>query len=274
MKKIILMFCFAILGMSVLTSCHSVSPDADEEAVIVKKPWFIGHGGVEQQAVPTGLTWCWWSTSGYYFKIVPVRHEITLDDLFSDDNTPLDFHTVIITQIEQGKSPILLQNYGEKWFDTNLNNYFCNLVRDHISQHSSFDLMSNRQVLNQIDTKIRKQMQDYVNALSKKKQMPIIIKEVIIGKATPNKEQLDEMNRTAKVVQAKQTQEREYEVQIAREKAERQKAKADKAYMEEMNLSASQFINLKWIETVANKQGANIDVMVGPAESMWNIRRN
>lgn len=274
MKKIILMFCFAILGMSVLTSCHSVSPDADEEAVIVKKPWFIGHGGVEQQAVQTGLTWCWWSTSGYYFKIVPVRHEITLDDLFSDDNTPLDFHTVIITQIEQGKSPILLQNYGEKWFDTNLNNYFCNLVRDHISQHSPFDLMSNRQVLNQIDTKIRKQMQDYVNALSKKKQMPIIIKEVIIGKATPNKEQLDGMNRTAKVVQAKQTQEREYEVQIAREKAERQKAKADKAYMEEMNLSASQFINLKWIETVANKQGANIDVMVGPAESMWNIRRN
>ena len=169
MKKIILMFCFAILGMSALTSCHSVSPDADEEAVIVKKPWFIGHGGVEQQAVQTGLTWCWWSTSGYYFKIVPVRHEITLDDLFSDDNTPLDFHTVIITQIEQGKSPILLQNYGEKWFDTNLNNYFCNLVRDHISQHSPFDLMSNRQVLNQIDTKIRKQMQDYVNALSKKK---------------------------------------------------------------------------------------------------------
>jgi regulator of protease activity HflC (stomatin/prohibitin superfamily) len=274
MKKIILMFCIAILGMSALTSCHSVSPDADEEAVIVKKPWFIGHGGVEQQAVQTGLTWCWWSTSGYYFKIVPVRHEITLDDLFSDDNTPLDFHTVIITQIEQGKSPILLQNYGEKWFDTNLNNYFCNLVRDHISQHSPFDLMSNRQVLNQIDTKIRKQMQDYVNALSKKKQMPIIIKEVIIGKATPNKEQLNEMNRTAKVVQAKQTQEREYEVQIAREKAERQKAKADKAYMEEMNLSAGQFINLKWIETVANKQGANIDVMVGPAESMWNIRRN
>lgn len=101
-----------------------------------------------------------------------------------------------------------------------------------------------------------------------------ILHEVLCGKATPNKEQLNEMNRTAKVVQAKQTQEREYEVQIAREKAERQKAKADKAYMEEMNLSAGQFINLKWIETVANKQGANIDVMVGPAESMWNIRRN
>ena len=115
-------------------------------------------------------------------------------------------------------------------------------------------------------------MQNYIAQLSKKKEMPVIIKEVIIGKATPNKQQLDEMNRTAKVVQAKQTQEREYEVQIAREKAERQKAKADKAYMDEMNLSATQFINLKWIETVANKQGANIDVLVGGgSDPIWNI---
>ena len=197
-----------------------------------------------------------------------------MDDLFSDDNTPLDFHTVIITQIERGKSPILLQNYGEDWFNTNINNYFCNLVRDHISQHSPFDLMSNRAVLNDIDTKIRQQMQNYIAQLSKKKEMPVIIKEVIIGKATPNQQQLDEMNRTAKVVQAKQTQEREYEVQIAREKAERQKAKADKAYMDEMNLSATQFINLKWIETVANKQGANIDVLVGGgSDPIWNIKR-
>lgn len=274
MKKLMSVMTLLLVSILTFTSCHSVSPDADEEAVIVKKPWFIGHGGVEPDAVPTGLTWCWWSTHGYYFKIVPVRHEIAMDDLFSDDNTPLDFHTVIITQIERGKSPILLQNYGEDWFNTNINNYFCNLVRDHISQHSPFDLMSNRAVLNDIDTKIRQQMQNYIAQLSKKKEMPVIIKEVIIGKATPNQQQLDEMNRTAKVVQAKQTQEREYEVQIAREKAERQKAKADKAYMDEMNLSATQFINLKWIETVANKQGANIDVLVGGgSDPIWNIKR-
>ena len=133
--------------------------------------------------------------------------------------------------------------------------------------------MSNRQVLSTIDKKILKQMQDYVATLSKHKPMPVIIKDVIIGKATPNKEQLAEMNRTAKMVQAKQTQEREYEVQVAREKAERQKAVADKAYMSEMNLSPQQFIQLKWVETVAQKQGANIDVLVGPAEHMWNIKR-
>lgn len=272
MKKLLI---FAVSAMSMLvslSSCISVSPDADEEAVLVKKPWIFGHGGVDDIPVRSGLEWRALSTSAEYFKIVPVRNEVFLDDIFSDDNTPLDFHSVIVTQVVAGKSPVLLQNYGKDWFKTNLYNYFCNLVRDHISQHSPFDLMSNREVLNEIDVKITQQMRNYVEELSKKKELPVIVREVIIGKATPNKEQLAEMNRTARVVQAKQTQEREYEVQVAREKAERQKAKADKAYMEEMNLSAGQFINLKWIETVANKQGANIDVMVGPAETMWNVK--
>ena len=76
----------------------------------------------------------------------------------------------------------------------------------------------------------------------------------MIGKAIPNKEQLEEMNRTAKAVQAKQTQEREQEMQIAREKAERQRAIADKAYMNEMNLSATQFIKLKACDIIAQKQ--------------------
>lgn len=257
-----------------ISSCHGVRPGADEEAVLIKKPWFFGHGGVDLNPVQTGLTWCVFSTSSEYFKIVPVRHEVKLDDIFSDDNTPLDFKSVVITQIEKGKSPILLQNYGTDWFTVNLYNYFCNVVREHVSQHSPFDLMSNREVLAEIDKKVLSQMQSYVAQLSKTKEMPVIIKDVIIGKATPNKEQLEEMNRTAKVVQAKQTQEREYEVQIVREKAEKQKAKADKAYMNEMNLSPSQFINLKWIETISSKQGANIDVLIGSgSDPIWNIKR-
>lgn len=83
-----------------------------------------------------------------------------------------------------------------------------------------------------------------------------------------------EMNKTARAVQAKQTQEREAEVQFAREKAERQRAKADKAYMEEMHLNTADFISLKWIETIASKNGANIDVLVGNGTTnMWNVRR-
>ena len=274
MKKFLVAFLFAVVAMASMTSCHGVRPEADEEAVLIDKPWFFGHGGVDMTPVQTGLTWVWWSTSSETFKIVPFKHQVDMNDLFSDDNTPLDFHTVIITQIKKGKSPILLKNYGVNWFDTNLFNYYSNLVRDHISQHSPFDLMSNRAILNEIDAKVLKQMQDYVAKLSKEKEFPVIVRQVTIGQAIPNKEQLAEMNNTAKAVQAKQTQEREAEVQLAREKAERQRAKADKAYREELGLSTQDFISLKWIETIAAKQGANIDVLVGGNTSqMWNVRR-
>ena len=275
MKKFLTTFSIAIMAMFSLTSCMGCTTvDADEETVLIDKPWFFGHGGVQEKAVETGLEWIWWSTDTETFKIIPIKHQVDMNDLFSDDNTPLDFHTIIITQIEKGKTPILLQNYGVDWFNTNIYNEYCNLVRDHISQHSPFDLMSNRAILNDIDAKVLKQMQDFVAKLSKEKEFPIIIRQVTIGKATPNEKQLEEMNNTAKAVQAKQTQEREAEVQLAREKAERQRAKADKAYMEEMHLSTSDFISLKWIETIAAKNGANIDVLVGGnSTSMWNVRR-
>lgn len=269
---------FAILSIAVfaalITSCHGVRPEAGEEAVLIYKPWFFGHGGVDDDPVETGLTWCWWSTSSEYFKIIPTKQQVDMNDLVSNDNTPLDFHTVVITKIKTGKSPILLENYGTDWFNTNIYNYYCNRVRDYVSQHSPFDLMSNREVLNEIDEKLLKEIRAYVAELSKEKEFPVEIKQVIVGKAIPNKEQLAEMNNTAKAVQAKQTQEREVEVQIAREKAERQRAIADKAYQNEMGLTAAQFIQLKAWDIIAKKDGANIDVLYNAdgTTKMWNVK--
>lgn len=274
MKKLMNLLAVALVSIATLSSCHFVAPAADEEAVLIYHPVLWGHGGVDDEAVETGLAWCWWSTGSEKFKIVPQKQQVDMEDLVSNDNTPLDFHTVIITQIKKGKSPVLLQNYGTDWFNTNIYNHYCNRVRDYVSQHSPFDLMSNREVLNEIDTKLLREMRQFVADLSKEKEFPIEIKQVIIGKAIPNKEQLEEMNRTAKAVQAKQTQEREQEMQQAREKAERQRAIADKAYMNEMNLSAGQFIQLKAWDIIKEKQGANIDVLFNAdgTTKMWNVK--
>lgn len=274
MKKLMNLLAVALISIATLSSCHFVAPAADEEAVLIYHPIIWGHGGVDDEAVETGLAWCWWSTGSETFKIVPQKQQVDMDDLVSNDNTPLDFHTVIITQIKKGKSPVLLQNYGTDWFNTNIYNHYCNRVRDYVSQHSPFDLMSNREVLNEIDTKLLREMRQFVADLSKEKEFPIEIKQVIIGKAIPNKEQLEEMNRTAKAVQAKQTQEREQEMQQAREKTERQRAIADKAYMNEMNLSAGQFIQLKAWDIIKEKQGANIDVLFNAdgTTKMWNVK--
>lgn len=52
------------------------------------------------------------------------------------------------------------------------------------------------------------------------------------------------------------------------------RAIADKAYMREMNLTTAEFIALRQWEIIEEKDGANIDVLVGGnTQSMWNVRR-
>lgn len=54
MKKSICYLVIAFVSI-VMSSCHGVRPDADEESVLIDKPWFFGHGGVREKPVKTGL---------------------------------------------------------------------------------------------------------------------------------------------------------------------------------------------------------------------------
>ena len=148
-----------------------------------------------------------------------------------------------------------------------------NYTREEVSKYSPFDLVSNREVLNKIDSAVMSKMTKYVEHLSKEKEFPIIIKAVVTGAAKPNKDQLTEMNRTAALIQKKESEQRNKEMEIVRAEAETARAQADKAYQNAMGLSSEQFIQLKYIEMIDKKQGANIDVMIGGANPMWNIRR-
>ena len=274
MKKIFYFFCIAVFAMFTLSSCHSVEVGADEEAVLVMQPWFFGHGGVDESPVSAGLTWVAWTTYSETFKIVPLRYDEKFNDIFSDDNTPLDFNTYINIQIEKGKTPILLQNYGRDWYKNNIQQEYCNKVRDCVSMYSPFDLISNREVNAKIDSIVLQHMRNYVKKKSQEAEMPIKIISVTTGKASPNDEQLNEMNLTAAAIQKTKTQERLKEMETVREAAEKQRAKADKAYMREMNLSPDQYIQLRAWSIIEQKQGANIDVLFdGSSQHMWNIRR-
>ena len=276
MKKFFYFFCIiAVFAMFTLTSCHSVEVGADEEAVLVMQPWIFGHGGVDKSPVSTGLEWCAITTYGVPFKIVPVQYDETFDDIFSNDNTPLDFSTYIVIQVEKYKTPILLQNYGSDWYKNNIQQVYRNKVRDCVSLYSPFDLISNREVNAKIDSIVLEYMRKYVETKSQEADMPIKIISVTTGKASPNDEQKKEMNLTAAAIQKTKTQERLKEMETVREAAEKQRAKADKAYMREMNLSADQYIQLRAWSIIEQKQGANIDVLFdgGSSQHMWNIRR-
>lgn len=258
------------------SSCTRVAPGADEEAVLIMQPWIFGHGGVSKEPVETGLEWCAPTTDYRIFKISPVAYEVFLDDIVSDENTPLDFNMVIILRVIKGKSPILLQNYGEYWYENSIKSEYVNRAVYHISNYSPFDLTSNRDVLAKIDSMVRADMMAYIAKLSEVAEFPVLVEKVITGKAIPNEKQMNEMNNTAAQIQAKQTQERRAEMEVAREKAERQRAIADKAYMREMNLSVDQFIGLKAWEVIGAKKDANIDVLYNVSDGatkMWNINK-
>ena len=251
-----------------VSSCSSAAPDAGQEGVFIKKPLFFGDGGVDPVPAKTGLEYCAWTTDVVYVTMTPVAYNEVIDDVLSDNRTPIDVKPVIYLQVEEGKSPALIENYGEKWYDNNLKRIIIDELVAQIGEFSAADLLSNQVVIDSINRHTKAYIDNYIAKLSKNKPFPVKCLSVSLGKA-----KLSEMNTTAKMIQMKESQSRRFEAESAREAAERQRALADKAYMQSMNLSPEQYIQLKYIEMIEKKQGANIDVMVGPATSMWNVRR-
>lgn len=276
MKKKSMLSVLSLCLMLGMNSCINVAPGAGEEAVLIHKPYFFGHGGIDEKPVETGRQYEWFSTSYVIVSMLPQKFDEKLDDAASNDNTLLDFNTQIQLQVEDNKSPVLIKNYGKDWYVNVIQEVYRNTVRNYISKFGPFDLMSNREVLDSINFAVKNDMERYIDELSVKSgELPIDVVNVVVGRAIPNEKQKAEMDNTAAATQAKRTEESRYEMLKAKEAAERQRAIADKAYQEEMGLSADQFIQLKAWEVIEKKDGANIDVLVGSngASNMWNVRR-
>lgn len=276
MKKKAMLSVLSLCLVAGLSSCINVAPGAGEEAVLIHKPYIFGHGGIDDKPVETGRQYEWFSTSYVIVSMLPQKFDEKLDDAASNDNTLLDFNTQIQLQVEDNKSPVLIKNYGNNWYVNVIQEVYRNTVRNYISKFGPFDLMSNREVLDSINFAVKGDMERYIDELSAKSgELPIDVVNVVVGRAIPNEKQKAEMDNTAAATQAKRTEESRFEMLKAKEAAERQRAIADKAYQEEMGLSADQFIQLKAWEVIEKKEGANIDVLVGAngASNMWNVRR-
>ena len=276
MKKKTMLSMLSLCLVAGLTSCINVAPSAGEEAVLIHKPYIFGHGGVDDKPVETGRQYEWFSTDYVIVSMLPQKFDEKLDDAASNDNTLLDFNTQIQLQVEDNKSPVLIKNYGSNWYINVIQEVYRNTVRNYISKFGPFDLMSNREVLDSINIAVKRDMENYIASLSKKHgTLPVDVVNVVIGRALPNEKQKAEMDNTAAATQAKRTEESRREMLVAREAAERQRAIADKAYQKELGLSTEQFIELRAWEIIAEKQGANIDVLfdAGGTNKMWNVRR-
>ena len=86
--------------------------DAGEEGVLIKKPWFFGHGGVEPEPIKTGLTWTAFSTSVERVNVKPFSITELFDDLITIDNNPVDFYVNTTFKHTEGKTPELVEKFG------------------------------------------------------------------------------------------------------------------------------------------------------------------
>lgn len=266
--KLIKLLTFVIFSLTMITlsSCSVATVNADEELVFVKKPIMFGSGGVDQTPLTSGSQWRWFSTDEVIFKVSPVQYEEKFEDIFTSDNTPIDLSANILLQIEKGKTPTLLTNFGEKWYDNNIRVQFVKYVRDEISKYPMKELTSKREIYDSVEMVVNEKVQQII----KDKNVPVNVLAVIVNRAVPKEDVMEELTRTAIQIQAQETQEQREKTESKREAAEIKRAQADRAYQREMNLTSEQYIKLRAleiekekVEMVKNKNNVKVNMLMG-----------
>ena len=99
MKARWLVFAWLAACGALLAGCSTQSPGAGHEVVLIEKPWFFGHGGVNPEPVRTGLTFSAITTSGIDVNMQPQKFEALMSDTMTADGVPISFHAVIVLQV-------------------------------------------------------------------------------------------------------------------------------------------------------------------------------
>lgn len=274
MTKFLKFSFLALLMLTCLTSCYRVSPDAGVESVLVSKPMFFGHGGVDPVPVNTGSTWVAMTTDHTEFVITPITITEDFKNMIPSDNTPVSFSAYLKVQAIQGQTPRLYSKFSEKWYEHSLQATFRTLVRDRASQFKMLELASKRE----ISAKLEKDIFAEISAYAKKLNIPVDILQVSIGAITPPQEVLTETKNTAAQNQSILTQASRANAETARKQAEINKADADKAYRTEMGMTTAEYLQLRHLEIEKEKvelikDNKNISIIFGNASPVLPIKQ-
>src|SRR5579862_3213990 len=116
MKQFIALFALTLGG------CSVYSPDAGHEVVLIEKPWFFGHGGVDPDPVKTGRTFAAITTEGVDVYMQPQRFEDDLPYTMTSDGVPISFHAIVTLRVVD--SVALIKNFGPNWYQNNVEQPF------------------------------------------------------------------------------------------------------------------------------------------------------
>lgn len=259
---------FVVSLVFLLSACHRVAPDAGHEAVLIKKPWFFGHGGVSSAPVLSGATWVAVSTDAVIVSKQPQQFAVHFEDLMSSDGVPLDFDAVIRLQITD--SVKLIKDFGPHWYQNNILAEFQNRVRQAVRKHGMNETAISTKAIEEIDDEITASMQKYLDSIS----FPAKLIQVTVGKANPPDSVKHQRIQTASEQQRQETEKQKKLAEDQRKQAEISRASADNAYREAMQLSPEQFLRLETINMQKSVcQKGNCTFVVGSVAPILGVSK-
>jgi regulator of protease activity HflC (stomatin/prohibitin superfamily) len=246
MKKVVL-----VLVVLASAGCGYARAGAGEEVVLVRKPWFFGHGGIDPEPVRAGSKIIAWSTSESVVNMQPRTFIQHYTDMFTNDGVPLEFN--VATRLQVTDSVRMAREFGvweyqnenkelwPGWFGNNMMKPIENFVRQAVRKHGLNETAINPTAIDSIDAEVFAA----INAEIMRINLPVKLLGFTVGKATPPDAVKNQRIATAEQQQRKLTEDQRKLAEDARLAAEESRAKADNAYRNQMGLNSEQFVQLE-----------------------------
>lgn len=229
-------------AMLLVSGCSTYGPDAGYEVVLVEKPWFFGHGGVDADPVKTGRTFTAITTDGVEVYMQPKKYETVMDDTMTSDGVPISFHAIMVLQVTDSVG--LIKTFGPNWYQNNVEEPFKTMVRQAVRKRGMNETAISTTALDAIDTEIKDSLVAFISA----KALPVKLVTMTVGRANPPDSVKHQRIETATQEQRIQTEMQTKLAEDKRKSAEESRAIADNAYRQAIGLSPEQYVQLKRIE--------------------------
>ena len=235
--------CVSVVGMLLLfVGCIAI--EAGHEGVLVEQPYFFGHGGVDPVPSKTGRVSVAASTQVIDVDVRPIQYSEHFD-IISSENAPVSFDAFLIANVIEGRSPELISGFGPNWYQNNAKEAFRTFVREEVQKYPLFQLTTDPTTRNKLQEAIARELQ---SKLIDKQNLPIRLNRVVVGSILPPKGVIEQTTQTIIQEQRKITMVEFQKAEESREKAEKQRGIADRAYRESLGLTAPEFVDLRRIE--------------------------
>ena len=229
-------------AMAMGSGCVAI--EAGHEGVLVEQPFFFGHGGVDPIPTKTGRVIVAPTTKVIDVDIRPIQYSEHFD-IISAENAPVSFDAFLIANVMEGRSPELINRFGPNWYQNNVKEAFRTFVREEVQKYPLFQLTTDPTTRTKLQDAIAREVQ---TKLIEKQTIPIRLNRIVVGSILPPKGVVEQTTQTIIQEQRKITMVEFQKAEEAREKAERQRGIADRAYRESLGLTAPEFVDLRRIE--------------------------